>query len=469
MNIKVNEFRGINQSKDRQLTDIEFAVRAENCSIKKGVLERAAGFSPYNNFTTAADIKRLMVFYSTTGPVLLAGCADNKLYKLTAAGWVSIGTFTNTDFNYINYQKDLDRVILLTNGVDNVKVWDGTTLRDVKLDPTAGATLSDGSANIAPKGKYITLHRERVWITGGDKDTLYYSDDMNFDDWTTPTDEVEVNEHGGFVMVPTWDGGEILGLRGRILGDLVIYKSQNVFRVFGTYPGNYEIVEIFNTLDGYIVEKTIASSNTQTFWLTTKGIHMYTGDGYQDLTPNVQDYFNEINQGAINGARAAMYQSQYIIAVSWKESAKNNLILIFDTITGQWMVRTGIEVADFLEVDEKLLFAGYDGKLYIYNTGETYNGQPINAFYETGTIYADDSTIELDEMNMAASGETYVKVSCITEKRTKSVNIPVDNVDKAKNKTITASGKLISFRFENVDGGKMVIKQPQFLGEADPD
>lgn len=75
------------------------------------------------------------------------------------------------------------------NGSDVMKKWDGATFSNLGGTP--------------PVAKSISIHSERLWATGvkAYPNTVYYSDDLNPENWTSGVDAA------GEIYLPTWDGG----------------------------------------------------------------------------------------------------------------------------------------------------------------------------------------------------------------------------------------------------------------------
>ncbi len=131
-----------------------------------------------------------------SGPARV-GCAGDRLHL--------------RDWDYLNYQINETDVIIMGNGTDVMKKWDGTTFGNLGGTP--------------PVAKSISIHAERLWATGvksipqyGD----YYSDDLNPENWTGGEDAA------GEIYLPTWGRGVCIGV-STIFSDLVIFKTNNIY------------------------------------------------------------------------------------------------------------------------------------------------------------------------------------------------------------------------------------------------
>ena len=176
---KITNFAGgLNQSADDSLLSVNQSRDAQNVDVSSGTLKTISGYSKYIATAAPAGITRLMKFYknnTSTGAVtsyLLAATAT-AIYYWTGSAWSALATgLTSGDWDYLNYQINSTDVIIMGNGADVMKKWDGTTFSNLGGTP--------------PVAKSISLHAERLWATGvkAYPNTVYYSDDLNPENWT---------------------------------------------------------------------------------------------------------------------------------------------------------------------------------------------------------------------------------------------------------------------------------------------
>lgn len=460
---------GINQSKKETLIDSLDAYKACNCNISKGTLKRSKGSTLYSTPASLTTPQKLMKLYHGATETLL-GVYNKKVYKINGNTGTAIDalTYNNSDFDFVNYQyKDIE-VIIYTNGYDNVKMYDGTTVRNLKMKGTASADASD---NVSPIGKYITLNGERIWLAKDN--TLYFSTAYDPDDWTVPLTEEQANQHGGSIEIPTWDGGFIVGLRA-MFDSVIVFKKKNVFRVAGTYPGDFAVTQIFNTINGKIIENTIAGIHNKAIWLTTEGLHVFNGSDIADLRPRISEYFGLINQSAIDKAVGIIHDDKYILAVPSIVTNTNNLVIEYDMVNGNFMTRTGFDILSFIEFGDDLLYLSSDGKIYKYNVGETYNGTNIDSSWESG-FYNAGATNAVKLFNyvyFTGTGNGSVKVSIFTEKTLTTpvtVTIPLTSTQSVIKQRVRNKGRTFKVKIENINGADFEISSPQFMYELEFD
>mgnify|MGYP001765988834 CR=1 FL=1 len=364
-----NFLGGLNQAADDSVLAANQSRNAQNVDVSSGTLKTIAGYSKYVATAAPAGITRLMKFYknnTTTGAVtsyLLAATAT-AIYYWTGSEWSALATgLTSGDWDYLNYQISETDVIIMGNGADVMKKWDGTTFANLGGTP--------------PVAKSIAIHAERLWATGvkAYPNTIYYSDDLNPENWTGGVDAA------GEIYLPTWDGGVCIGV-STIFSDLVIFKTNNISRVVGTYPGNYEVKTVYSSV-GAIAEKTIVSANDRAFFLSKDGLYYYNGvAAYPLLGDMAKDIV--INPAYAQNAVSIVHKNVLYCAFPEGDSTTNNAVFVYDLLAKNLMIWRGISVTDFMEYNDELLFTNSTG--YVYQIDEdatSFDGTLISAHWET--------------------------------------------------------------------------------------
>lgn len=491
-NLKIPAFNGgINEYVEPHLLKPTEAVKAQNCNITDGSLKRAKGNTQYGTAQIADGIKTLMQFYPNgVGQLILA--SGNKLYKLLDGTLTEIKSdCTSDEWDYVNFQIDNTDVLILSNGVDNTLVYDGTSFRDLRnygilhdeqhniigyLDGNGVVqTTAEACTTLAPKGKYMDLHYERIWMAGDatNPNRVYFSaatvDGFFPDDWTYPQSEGEANQHGGFIEMPTWDGGEIIGLKV-IFNDVLVFKTKTIFRVFGTYPGNYTKDQIFAS-EGAIADKSIASANNRCFFVAKEGIFMFDGTNVVKVTDKICDTWETLNKNYLNKSVGYYYKNKYIVAVPEGDSTVNNLIIEYDTVNDSFMLHRGRTINSFVEFDNKLLYTDSSGTIQEYSNGDTYNGNQIVSYWDMGVNDKGYPTAMKSSQYLyfIGSGNGSVKFICTTERKTKEIVVTLTTTEKPYKVKLKNKGRLVGLRIENVNGSDFCIVSPMLTLEMDFD
>ena len=455
---KINNFAGgLNQSADESLLSVNQSRDAQNVDVSSGTLKTISGYSKYIATAAPAGITRLMKFYknnTSTGAVtsyLLAATAT-AIYYWTGSAWSALATgLTSGDWDYLNYQISSTDVIIMGNGADVMKKWDGTTFSNLGGTP--------------PVAKSISLHAERLWATGvkAYPNTVYYSDDLNPENWTGGEDAA------GEVYLPTWDGGVCIGV-SNIFSDLVIFKTNNIFRVVGTYPSVYEVKQVYSSV-GAIAEKTIVSGNDRAFFLSKDGLYYYNGvSAYPLLGDMAKDVV--INPSYAKNAVSIIHKNVLYCAFPEGNSTANNAVFVYDLLNKNLMIWRGIAVTDFMEYEDKLLFTDSTGYVYTMDdNAATFDGTNISAYWETPwqDLDAFRVTKTADTLYFYAKGNGIMRVDVTFDGKTKTKNVTLSPSGKLHSLSLNLEGRRFKMKFSNVSGSNFELKQPELTYEADED
>lgn len=469
----IDNFKGLNLYLNEQIIGLDEATIAQNVELRNGSLSRCNGYTSIDQNGLPTGDKTLMKHYDKGNGKIMVGCIDSIYFQDGSSYKKLKSGFKNTKFNYVNYQIDLDEVTIITNGEDDVLLFDGDKFIPLKHEGSESdedVPQESGEPNRSPKGKYVTLHKERMWISG-DKENpnrVYFSKDFDPHNWTFPVDPENVNMHGGFIDIPTWDGGIIIGMKS-LFNDVVVFKNKNVFRIFGTYPGNYNLIQVFDTVDGDIMNNTIATLENLVLWTSTNGIHAFNGTNTEVQSHNISPLFKNVSRKALEDAVAVIHDRRYILSLPMEDGSK--LIIEFDIESGNFTTKTDHGVTSFVSIDDKLYFANQTGNLFEYSKGDTFNGKPINMVWENGfnSFGEQQARKILNRVYFKAGGENKVKIASISENKRVSKELPLSSDLGFFRERLRNKGRFIKLRIENVNGGKLTVNQLQFMLDLDYD
>ena len=454
---KIKNFAGgLNQSADDSVLSVNQSRNAQNVDVSGGTLKTIDGYSKYIATAAPAGITRLMKFYknnTTTGAVtsyLLAATAT-AIYNWTGSAWTALATgLTSGDWDFLNYQIAMTDVVIMGNGADVMKKWDGTTFANLGGTP--------------PVAKSIALHAERLWATGvkAAPNSVYYSDDLNPENWTIAEDGA------GVIDVPTWDGGVCLGI-SNIFSDVVVFKTNNIHRIMGTYPAVYEVKQVYSAV-GAIAEKTIVSGGDKAFFLSKDGLYYYNGvSAYPLLGDTAKDIV--INPSYAKNAVSIIYKNVLYCAFPEGASTTNNAVFVYDLLNKTLMIWRGIAVTDFMEYEDKLLFASGATVYNIDEDANTFDGTNIVSFWETPwqDLDAFRVTKTADTLYFYAKGNGILRVDITFDGKTKTKNVTLNASGKLHTLSTNLEGRRFKLKFSNISGSKFELTQPELTYEADED
>ena len=477
--LDIDSFQGIDQSADGAHKYIRTSPDMSNFIIRRGKMMSAPGATkgapdlPVNDDGETTILEA--AYHRTDGTTefrIIAGAGGN-LYKLQDGAWVQVGSgYKSNAWDAINYRKDTEEWHIITNGADPIQYS--------AADDTAYQAL-EGAPVLA---KYITLSDERLWIGGipDEQEGVYWSWDNDPNNWAVDLEHPE--QGGGFIHIRSHDGTKIVGVK-TLLNDVVIFKDRSLHRIVGSYPGEYELVEVYGNT-GPISENTIVSSGANVYFLCAEGLCVYSGMTVQTLALSAGDnrlagIAERINRAAAQKACSAIADGVMYIAIPIDGSSYNNAVIVYDMTSGIYTLTENYRVDSWLvhhgENNETLLFAR--GKSVMAMTGDTNDGARIDAhwlspWFDTGTKSAKKTTGRV-YMSIEAKSVTDEQPSILLtmesekKRREKIVTIKKDGMNVIRPR-VKLRGRMLRMGIKTLNGARITIHQGvQIKIESDED
>jgi hypothetical protein len=381
-----NDFTGgINKSRPEYLIGDNELVQLVNCTFENpGVLTSRLGSDKYNSTAIPGATKMPWAyrFYDKDGSttatlVAVNGASSDELYLGTdATGALSKITTGSalTKGKYYDAVAWKDQ-IFITNGTDNIQVWEsGTTTADLTMTPS-GIT-----------GKYIELHKERLFLAGNgtNPSRLYYTDTGDEEAWGA----------NNYIDIAENDNGIIMNIIQ--LGQwLLVFKNSGVYRVFGNSLTTFEMSPLPG-FPGLIAPRSAVRALGGVIWLSRDGIFYYDGANLTDLnSQNIESLTDAIDGSDLEKVFAYYADEKYFL---WypDDTAYNNTCLVYDFHTKGWAKYTGLNIASMMwwnsQDDDGEIYGGDSNGGYLYKLFTGYNdcGSDINVCIETKHIDGGD-------------------------------------------------------------------------------
>lgn len=449
-------FTGINQAVDERYLKPGESRSAANFRTDKGILSTAKGYAKHISAELpAAPVAPMLYYhYDSDGTItehLLVSTA-NDLYRWTGEAWSSIKgdeTITSGDFSYVNFREEGTSKIILSNGTDPVYQWTGTG--------SISKLYYESEGMEAPRGKCLASHVERLWVGGvnGYPNTVFWSDNGRPSVWTSDPDMA------GEAVLQTWDGGRVIGL-ATLLGDIVVFEPDSIFRVVGTYPGEFRPVQIM-AVEGTIAPRSICQYANRAYFISDEGLMVYdTVKAYPLIPYALRDFWSGVNLSYLDVACGIAHNGVVYMAVPYGTTQKTNNRVIEYNIVEKTVCIRNIVVTRFLEYDEDLLFAGPDKYVYKYDSGTTHDGAaiamtwdtPVTDFGTPGRKFTYDVVVNgwTDTENGQIKIEVMKDGSAATSK---TITLPAEQgIVRAP---VRANGRVLGFRISNVSGSAVNI------------
>lgn len=464
-------FTGLDQSKAPELTGYQASPDCVNMDTGNGNLCTAKGYAKLDVPPVPGGAQSLGAFYRR---------ADGKSWLLAAnAGgiWACEGGSSGLDFDdwdddtdapsewvqiyappagedgspgtmgahvdFLNYQDNEDDVVLMADGVNPVLTWHGEG-------------MAAAQAGIEQRFAHLETNYERLWGSGapGEPDTVYWSRQFDVSNWEP--DAEDPDNGGGYVMIPTWNGGRVRLIRA-LFNDIVIFKDSDVYKLTGTYPGEYQVDRVNGDV-GPIAARTVVQYGDRVYFLGKTGLCAYNGVQVTDTQDRRwKKWHARISEHYVDAACAIKHNSMMYIALPVDGSKTNNLVIEYDMERDTVMPRTGIRVSHWIEWEDRLIFADPEGRLYEYGVGETYDGGPIEAYWTTPTYsmgssdsIGDRTTKQLGELTCYGEGRMHVTTEA--DNKIKQTELFFTTPFKRMRKRLNVRGRRFKLTLRAVDG-----------------
>ena len=476
---------GINQYNAEGLIKVYEAVDAYNCDITDGALRSSK--APLTILRINDSVDSLIPFYGDGGQYLMYSSNGNIKTIEVEKNTVIVNNNKSDRYDSLNFEYNGKKIVVITNGVDDVFYWDGKDRHlllnrrphyddNGKLDyyvDANGNHIKDENAitTLAPKGKFIELHYDRLWIAGdpNNPDRVYFSTNgvngADINDWTVPlADEEEINMHGGFIDVRSYDGSGIIGMKV-VMNYVTIFKSHSAYKVYGSTQENYEMVQIFSS-EGAIGDRTICTGNNGLYFLNRDGIYYYDGTNTTLVSSKLNKIFERMNYDYAELSVGLYSNNRYYLSFPIDGSDINNILVVYNTLTGAYMVYNIEGIKDMVEFDNEVYYSKDNG---IYKLFGAINVMPLKwttPMYDFG--YKNTRKIS-DRIYFRGKGTGKVKFTLKTERMEKTLEVELTPEETLYRKRLKGKGRMLQLTIENVNQSNIEIIAPALTVELDED
>lgn len=417
---------------------------AVNVEVDGGILRSCDGFTAAEGVPSASHA---LWHYGRGEEKVLLLLSGGNLCRETGEV-LKEGYFADGDMlSWVNYQLNDQYITILCNGRTAPLKYDG-----VQVTELGGAP---------PVCGLVELHSERIFMAGQQEnpDRVYYSASFAPEDWQTA-------EKTGFIDIPTWNGGKIRGIRS-LFGDLVVFKDQDIFRIYGTYPGEFGVEKVHSAV-GCVAGNTIVSTGEQCFFLSEKGLCVYNGLAAKPFgDKRLEAIFAQVDFSRMTEACCMLFDGKLYLSLPMEE----DIVVEYDVQTGTLGKKKGIGVRQFFVRDGKLWFVHRDGRICRYGAGQDFGGHAISSCWRSKTydLQAKNAVKHLEEVYCRAkgSGEMVFRSVCDGKAREKHLTLSPD----FRHYRLPLHGRGRSFFLEmaNVNGSQFVVDAPCVFVDVEED
>ncbi|WP_438446869.1 hypothetical protein [Gorillibacterium sp. sgz5001074] len=315
-------------------------------------------------FAILATISRVQGLGVWKETELLSIFADGSMWKWNGSAFTSVTTGLNvgTDYSFCNFKGGFsDITVLLTNG-NGVSQYSGGSV----------TTLSGPPAGL----KYIEQYADRVW--GIVNNRLHASGFRNASDWTSVSTTDEIDDSVSFYAeIESNDGESITALKSG-LGRLVVFKPSAMYELRGYAPSDYRVDPISTDI-GAINNQCIAVLQSGMYFLDSKGIYLYRGDGVapqKGFSKQVQWYIDHMNQSAKQTCAVGTDGKRLYVSIPMIASYPDTL-LVYDPEEKTWDVDKSHSAVHFANMGANTYIGDYNGSVRQLGAS-TDSGTPIS-------------------------------------------------------------------------------------------
>lgn len=340
--ININNFlSGINTAKDESVLSQNVASQCYNFEFTSGALKGTKGFIPQNieanSVWTAKLVGGTFLMYCRDGEIFYrrGDEAEKKLEGIKLTG-------VPKAIGYRLYGED---VVLICSPTDNMVVWNG--LDDAYYVATSPLITS------------MALHYERMFVTTSDeKNTLWFSDDLDPTNWNTEMSE------GGFIELADERGALIRAVE--FLNYVYIFREKGISRLTAYADQSEFSVSHLYVTGGTIYPGSIALCGDRVFFASSDGIFEFDGLGTRRILGNL-DGFLRPDENSV----AAYHDGKYYLALradfkdteGFETEYLNNALLIYGD-DGYTILR-GYDISALHSGGDEL-YAVIGGNVYLY-------------------------------------------------------------------------------------------------------
>lgn len=123
---------------------------------------------------------------------------------------------------------------------------------------------------------------------------------------------------------------------------LMIFKQNTTWSLSGTGPDTFVLSQI-SSINGCISQRSVCVWNTLCWFLDKKGIYQFDGANLTCVSDKMEPYFKRMNIAAAESQAVIIHvkdRNEVWCAIPIDGATYNNLILVFDYVSGGWTTAT---------------------------------------------------------------------------------------------------------------------------------
>lgn len=370
---------GLNARDSYTDMDAADAVTLTNVFPEANYVAVRGGFVSFATGMTN-PIRSLMAWYGTSGTDKIFAAESTKIWNITGGGAATsaVTGLTNADWQWTNITTPGGSYLVLANGADSVRNYDGTSWTTPAISGVTSSTLIN-----------VIVFKQRLWFAQKNSLSIWYLPTSSIAGAAAELPLGSIFRRGGYVMA--------MGTFSQDSGDglddyLAIITSNGEIAVYqGTDPSSastFALVGVFHT-GKPLGRRCAVRLNGDLTIITADGVMSMQAllqfgresGNKAAITAKIQTLFSQYSRlySGNFGWQATLYpKARYLIVNVPSVENSSQTQLVMNTVTGAWGQFTNLNGGCWVVANDTLYFGGNAGVVYQADSGYQDNGSAIN-------------------------------------------------------------------------------------------
>lgn len=336
----------------------------------------------YTSFATGMTnpIRSLMAWYGTNGSDKIFAAESTKIWSITGGGAATsvVTGLTSADWQWTNITTPGGSYLVLANGSDSVRNYDGTSWTAPAITNVTSSTLVN-----------VTLFKQRLWFAQVNSLSVWYLPTSSIAGAASELPLGSIFRRGGYVMsIGTFsqDSGDGLDDYLAIItsnGEIAVYQGTDP-----TSASTFALVGVFQT-GKPLGRRCAVRINGDLTIVTADGVMsmqallQFGRESSQKaaITAKIQTLFGQNSKlySSNFGWQAITYpKARYLIVNVPQVTNTTQTQFVMNTVTGAWCQFTNLNGGCWVVANDTLYFGGNAGVVYQADSGYQDNASAIN-------------------------------------------------------------------------------------------
>lgn len=335
-------------------------------------------------------------YTKNSGTNYVVGCSPGRIQYKSGSAWTNLSTGMATGADVWYTSVIFNDTLILANGTDNIKKWDGSSFGDL------GGTPSPGN--------YLSVHGDYILLSGiaTNPGQVKYSDTSDQNTWPV-----------GNVLLPGIDDGQETVGQVRYGDVSFLFKQRSVYILSGQSPADWKIEKSLSDV-GCVAPRTLVHTDLGVFFWSEGGPAIFNGYRSFLLTRRLRDLMADVDWTKTKRFCAGYYPTLRQVVVSYVSTSSStgypDKLLIIDfmrlqdirwdeklpfaiwpcTVANATHGVTAMVSGEGYSTQQTDLFMGVNaGRICRWNVGTTFDGATITPRIRTKAYFDQDPTMDV--------------------------------------------------------------------------